>query len=55
MKESNDKSKIITGINDHKFHFLTGDINFKEFGGKWYRLDDKEDKSYTIIESVNIG
>ena len=38
--------------NDHKFHWLTGDVNFREYGGTWVRRDD--DTNFTIIEMVNM-
>ena len=34
------------------YQFLTGDINFKEYGGQWYRCTG--DKEYYVIESVNM-
>jgi len=39
-------------INDHRYHFLTGDINFKTYGGAWYKLDGPND--YAIIELHNL-
>jgi hypothetical protein len=38
--------------NDHKFHWLTGDVNFREYGGTWYRYDG--DSCYTIVEANNM-
>jgi len=37
---------------DHKFHFLTGDVNWKDYGGVWYRYDGV--LCYTIIEFHNM-
>ena len=37
---------------DNRFHFLTGDVNFREYGGTWYRVDS--DTEFTIIEMVNM-
>jgi len=35
-----------------KFKFLTGDVNWKDYGGKWYRYDGCS--CYTIIEFCNM-
>lgn len=35
-----------------KFQWLTGDVNYREYGGKWYRQDDKD--LYTVIEMTNM-
>jgi hypothetical protein len=37
---------------DYNFHFLTGDVNFRDYGGKWYRRED--DTNFTVIEMVNM-
>jgi len=37
---------------DYNFHFLTGDVNWKDYGGKWYRYDG--DSCYTVIELINM-
>lgn len=37
---------------DNKFHWLTGDVNYRKYGGTWYRRDD--DTTFTIIEMVNM-
>ena len=39
-------------INDHRFHWLTGDVNYKDYGGTWYRMDDPT--TYTTIELINM-
>jgi len=39
-------------IADNKFHWLTGDVNFREYGGIWYRVDS--DTEFTVIEMVNM-
>lgn len=39
-------------IADHKFHWLTGDVNYKDYGGTWYRVDDPT--TYTTIELINM-
>jgi hypothetical protein len=38
--------------NDHKYHWLSGDINYKDYGGRWYRKED--DHLFTVIEMVNM-
>ncbi len=48
MKESDDRIKSEM----KNYQFLTGDINFREYGGKWYRCTG--DKEYYVIESVNM-
>lgn len=37
---------------DNRFHWLTGDVNYREYGGTWYRRDD--DTTFTIVEMVNM-
>ncbi len=37
---------------DRKYHWLTGDVNWKDYGGKWYRYDGYS--CYTIIELINM-
>jgi len=37
---------------DNRFHWLTGDVNYREYGGTWYRRDDET--TFTIIEMVNM-
>ena len=46
------ESTITKILNDEGFKFLTGDINFIEYGGTWYKTDDNE--TYTIIELINM-
>ena len=36
------------------YRFLSGDINFKEYGGKWYKRIDSQDGGYYVIEAINM-
>ena len=47
-----EQKEITQILNDEGFKFLTGDINFIEYGGTWYKTDDNE--TYTIIELINM-
>ena len=51
LNEGINESEITQLLNDEGFKFLTGDINFIEYGGKWYKTDDNE--GYDIIEIIN--
>ena len=34
------------------YRFLSGDVNYKDYGGKWYKLTDE--REYYVIELVNM-
>ena len=44
------KARVINMSN--KWEFLTGDCNYKEYGGKWYK--EVNNRCYHVIELINM-
>ena len=36
-----------------KWVFLTGDVNWKQFGAKWFKIDSYDDNYCYVIEIIN--
>lgn len=37
-----------------QYRFLSGDINYQKYGGKWYKRVDSQCGGYYVIEAVNM-